>query len=217
MMCHRIGRPPISTSGFGRTPLSSAIRVSETACENHGLHERISGWSAGTVAGGIRGADPRESCLGDDVELSDGQLVFVPTLTALPRSTSISPSVRLPGGTRLRSQAAPRQGDATITREESITAHSDYVVAGNDVVNPARPFGASSRSVSRGSLPGCRCRMSGDRDLVHLDATLNHPFQRVLTEHPLATSFTNRATELGVGDDRAQRCDRPARSAVGTR
>src|SRR6185312_16210015 len=27
MMCHRIGRPPISTMGFGRTALSSLIRV----------------------------------------------------------------------------------------------------------------------------------------------------------------------------------------------
>src|SRR4051794_40114015 len=27
MMCHRIGRPPISTIGFGRTSVSSASRV----------------------------------------------------------------------------------------------------------------------------------------------------------------------------------------------
>src|SRR5689334_22490457 len=27
MMCHRIGRPPISTSGFGRVSVSSARRV----------------------------------------------------------------------------------------------------------------------------------------------------------------------------------------------
>ena len=51
--------------------------------------------------------------------------------------------------------------------------------------------------------------MSGDRDLVHLDAALDHPLQRVLTEHPLATALTDGATELWVGQDRAQRGNRP--------
>ena len=41
MMCHRIGRPPISIIGLGRTSVSSEKRRAQTASQQNRLHETL--------------------------------------------------------------------------------------------------------------------------------------------------------------------------------
>ena len=43
MMCQRIGMPPISTIGLGRTSVSSLSRVPEAARQDDRLHGRVRG------------------------------------------------------------------------------------------------------------------------------------------------------------------------------